>query len=389
MCVIKILLPNQMPKKEQLMNAVYNNWHSFGLVIRNQNPKKGEKPFELIRQVPQKEVDWKEVYDLLHDNINAERILHLRHNTAGATTLENCHPFKVFDDGKESVWFMHNGTLHSYKSRKPGTTYVNGQQSYVDDPDGPSDTQNFANEELAPMLNSDFGTGKADIQNPRFMRILNKFWATNNRGILIPSDPKKSWKLIDVALNPWKKIKGEGDVEFISSNDDYYDKVIRGPEFERREERRKQELEQSKTKHTNTNPASSQSSNNNIISLSGWSNRNRGIFDKAFDLSKLPSEITNDWQVWARETAVSLGYLTSKEIDILFEKTDEATLRMLTEATFTDYALLYEQYEKLEEKLRRASAVIASLKGSGKTAVGALVEQLEMNNYPAEDEAVA
>lgn len=54
---------------------------------------------------PIKTMDYNEAYE--HLQSGRPYIAHLRYTTRGATTLENCHPFKSGDDG----WLFHNGTV--------------------------------------------------------------------------------------------------------------------------------------------------------------------------------------------------------------------------------------------------------------------------------------
>src|SRR5690606_17004863 len=106
-----------------------------------------------------------------------------------------------------------------------------------DDPDGPSDTKNFVDQVLIPYTASmDFGGGAGDIQNEHYKKLINKFWpASSNRGVLIASDNPAFF------IDSWKEISdGDGD-KFLASNDDYFDKVIRGPEHERRLVREEEE----------------------------------------------------------------------------------------------------------------------------------------------------
>ena len=142
MCNIIILKPGQMPVKSDLFNMCYNNWHSFGLV------SEVDGKLDVVREVPENnEVDPERVLKLLSDNRQYKRYLHVRHNTVGATSLENTHPFDVYYDSKSgrTVLFMHNGTLHEYKGSYIGGAY----QSYsTSDNTGDSDTKRFTEEVL-------------------------------------------------------------------------------------------------------------------------------------------------------------------------------------------------------------------------------------------------
>lgn len=338
MCNIFWLEPKQMPTKLQVYNAVYNNWHSMGAVIRHHGKHKdGGDKLEVINHVPEKgEVDPKMVYELMGDNIDHQRIIHVRHNTAGKTDLSNCHPFKVFESKDDEIYFMHNGTLYTYKEM------VNG----VAVEDGPSDSLNFANKILIPLFEK---LKNPDINNTLTQTIINKFWAGNNRGILISRQSEKP-VLIDLQANPWKKVPGDGGSEFISSNNDYFTEVKRGPEYTRREAAKK-EMEEKKR--------------GNVVKLSDFSKKERHGFHR---LSTSPSAILNDWEFYDRPHAIAAGYLLRHELkDAL--KTDEEGFLDLVEWIFSDYAQLFQENEETEGKLGRATKIIASLKAGKKEKV--------------------
>jgi len=348
MCNISILKSGTMMTVDQIDNVVYNNWHSMGLLIR-----KGKK-LEAIHLVPENgELDPKFVYDLLAQNIEHERIIHVRHNTAGATNLENCHPFNVYEDKKSTVWFMHNGTLHLYKSKKPSSTGT----SFIDDEDGPSDTLNFANDVVRPYLECDMGSGKGDVTNPRFQRTINKFWSTGNRGILVSSS-NPNYFLIDQGSTGcgWKTIKGKDGKEFLSSNDDYFAKVTRGPEAARRLVRE----EEAKKRHTYPSPAvvgGSGASSQNVVKLSDHLPGRPGFYG----LSASPSKIMEQYDFYDRESGVGVGYLNGAELD-QFLTEDRSGFLALVEYIFSDYAQLFEENKILEAKHKTASNMVAQLK---------------------------
>src|SRR5690242_17622380 len=145
MCKIVILKKGQMLPFDKLQNAVWNNWHSYGIVV------KGPKKFDIFKKVADGddgEISADEIQDILAKNQEFDRFLHVRHNTAGATDEGNTHPMTVYRDKHRQVEFMHNGTLYEYKSKKPSAD----GKSLVDDDSGPSDTRNFADEVLIPYL---------------------------------------------------------------------------------------------------------------------------------------------------------------------------------------------------------------------------------------------
>lgn len=333
MCKIYILKPGQMPKKADLTNAVYNNWHSYGLVtkvdgkldIKKETPKSGE-------------VDPEVVWKLLEDDIEYERFLHLRHNTAGATSDENCHPFEIFYSKKRHVVFMHNGTLTSYKSKM----YTQNGAA-VDDPDGPSDTKNFVDHILLPLFSKFTGEdGPGDILDPTIRAITLRFWESGNRGLFISSNQE------EFLMGEWKKDKAEDGSEYLTSNDLYHDKVIRGPEFERRKKKLEEKLKDRKSKGSSFRP---------ISDLKDFAFGSR---QKLGDLSQSPINILNDWDIYSREGAISLGYATADELREIYS--DEKTCLFLMDWIFTDYAALYDEHEKLQKKLISAQNHIAGMK---------------------------
>lgn len=334
MCSITHHLPGTMPPVTMIENAAYNNWHSFGLVVK----KDGK--LEIIKEVPESgEVDPKKVYDLLGKYKDYERFLHLRHNTAGATTLENTHPFDVYYDKKTKrhVVFMHNGTFYPYVSKK----VVNA--CTVDDPDGPSDTKNFVDMVLIPYLTSmDFGKGKADIQNKLTQDLIKKFWNGANRGVLISSD-QAPWFIDD-----WKEVGPIGN-KFKASNDQYFEKVIRGPEYTRRLVREAQEKQTGQVARSNlvTNP------------FARLQDFQLDVKHGFYSLSESMVSIFDDWDVWDRSGAVALGYCSSDELKELYK--DEASCIACMDWVFTDYAKLYKEYQELEEKHDRATKRIATM----------------------------
>lgn len=355
MCVILHLKPGVMPIKDQLWNACYNNWHSFGLVT------KVDGRLDIVKKCPESgEVDPQEVWDLAQKDIEFERFLHLRHNTAGATTVENTHPFDVYyQDGKRhrQVVFMHNGTFYNYKSKKKGPT---GNE--IDDDSGPSDTKNFVDRVLVPSLSQlDRGDGKGDIQNPFFKEMVKKFWSANNRGLLISSDQEP------VFIDDWKIVKGEGGKEFLASNDTYFDKVDRGPEHTRRLVRAENEK---KARGTGTP----------IVTTSGKQFVRLADFDFGptrhpfFTLSESTVNILNDWDFYDRKNAVSLGYASLEELSDLYREKNDCLVVM--DWIFTDYAQLYKEYEDLEEKHKKASNKIAELVESIKSLTPQKVEEV-------------
>lgn len=331
MCVIIKLEGGQSIPMNMLENACYNNWHSYGLVTMV------DDKMDIVKVVPESgEVDPEEVYDLLEANKEYRRYLHLRHNTAGATNLENTHPFDVYYDpktGRQRV-FMHNGTMYSYKSKKTTDTGVT-----VDDDDGPSDTKNYVDEVLIPFLASVSG----DIKTPIIRKALSNFWPTgDNRGVIISNDQG------DLFTGTWKTIKpfeNDEDTWFTASNDLYFDRCKRGPEYDRREEKAKLERQNS-----------FQESASKCDTLKEFKISETHGF---YELSDSMSDLLSDWDLYDREHAVNLGMATADELEELYKhKTDFITV---FEWIASDYYTLYQQFLDIEEKHNKATKRIATL----------------------------
>lgn len=348
MCAIIHLKAGVTMPITALENACYNNWHSFGIVVK----KPGK--LEIIKEVPKSgEIDPDDIQEILNKNKEFERFLHVRHNTAGATNLENTHPFDVYKakgKGGREVVFMHNGTLYTYKSKM---TTPDGRT--IDDDTGPSDTKNFVDQVLIPYLGcADFGKGRGDIESPEMMTLLRQFWpGTGNRGLLISSDQTPLY------LGDWKKITREG-VDFLASNDDYFDACKRGPEFDRREkaeeEKKKAEAARFQAGNITTSRAVAPSAGR-LHELKEFTFGKKHPF---FDLSASMAHIVNDWDIYDRHSAVSLGCASVDELAELYKSEKDCLFVM--DWIFTDYYNLYQDFLKLEDKHEKATKMIASLR---------------------------
>lgn len=340
MCNILILKPGQMIPQEDFWNMCYNNWHSYGLVT------KVDGKLDVKKKVPKSgEIDPQELWDLCQADIQYERIVHVRHTTAGTTTLDNCHPFDLYYDqasGKH-VMFAHNGTLYQYKSKKYDEKGI-----AVDDDTGPSDTQNFATKILQPLLAGwNGGTGKADIHNEMFKRIVREFWpATSNRGIIIANDQAS------FIFGDWKKMKIEDGSEVITANEEYFSTVKRGPEYSRREAARRKAAEDRNKCTTN--------SSNSMIPVTNVDSFHFGVMKEHFKLTSSLTKIFDDYNVWQRPGSAALAAATRDELLELYE--DKAVCIALMDHIFTDYYKMYEELLGEEEDHQRASKMIAVLK---------------------------
>lgn len=365
MCNIIQLHPGQMIPDDKLQNMCYNNWHSFGLVVRIPATKNDIARLDITKEVPESgEIDWKKIKDLLDKNIDLERWLHVRHTTAGTTTIDNCHPFDVYYDertGKQIV-FMHNGTLHNFKSKKPNP---NSNGSFIDDDDGPSDTQNYVNQILQPAVaGMDFGDGIGDIQNGLFKRFIRSDWIDdNNRGVLIANDQQA------LILGKWKlRYFGEKTEEnrFLTSNDEYFDEVKRGPEHSRRLVRERQEREAREAQQKAAKSTSKGRSSVPIVSVKDLIDQ----LNNTYKLSSSAANLLSDFDFYLRDKTVAVGNLTMDEIEELY--LHETDCINVMNWVFTDYASLYDEFCESETKHEKATKMIATLKTE--------IERLEAEN---------
>lgn len=331
MCVIACFKPNQMPPKDMLFNAVYNNWHSYGLVTKIDNK------LDIKRVVPENgEVDPQEVYDALHADVDYERFLHLRHNTAGATNLENCHPFDLYYNEKTGrhLVFMHNGTLYPYVDKK----WDYQTNKFVENPGGPSDSKKFAEELSEYIAAMNFGTGVGDIHHELFKKVVIGNWSGSNRGLIIASDQAPFF------IDQWKEVGPHGN-KFKASNDDYFDSVKRGPEFTRRSLREAKKKEEAKR-------------NSGITPLRDVAIKKRHGF---YDLRDSLVNVIEDDDFLTREGVSALGYASRDELEQLYS--DKATCLTVMDWVFTEYAVMLEELTESQQKHYAATKMIAELKG--------------------------
>ena len=326
------------PKFENMVN---NNPHGFGLILKDAKNHK----LEVIRRCPEKGNDPKEIYDLLEDNKDIERFLHVRWRTDGPVNLENTHPFPSYISDKRQVWFMHNGILHDFKPKTKCTTYENGIKTEIPGEDDTSDSKKFNEEFLAPYLLRHVGeNGPGDITDPLFQKVVTKFWGIgDSKGLLISNDQpcffinKKSWKELDF---------GKG--KFWSSNDTYFDTLTRGPAFEAK---KKKEEEASRK-------ARFQSQSNEGGALTDLKNVN--LKPKAV-LTEDLSRIFEDYDIWTEKGMASLNNLTEHEFRHLVEKAPEEAVNLLL--TLTGY------YSDLFEKHTRAVSYLKEVKAKGSSKI--------------------
>lgn len=344
MCNILALSPGVMLPFDKFENMVNNNPHGFGLILKD--PK--HKRLEVIRRCNVKGNDPKEIFDLIDDNKDIERYLHVRWRTDGPIDIDNTHPFPAYASDKRQVYFMHNGILHDYKPKCKTTTYENGVAVVSEAEEGTSDSKKFNDEFLAPYLLRHVGeNGPADISDPVFQGIVQKFWGHgDSKGLLVSNDQdfvlinRKSWKELDF---------GKG--KFWSSNDTYFNTLSRGPVFEEQKKKREEEAKKREGRFQNRGANDSGA----ITDLKNVNLKPRATLTE--DLSR----IFEDYDIWTEEGMASLNNLTNLELDHLVKHSPEEAVNLLL--TLTGY------YSDLHEKHTRAVRYLKEVKEKGSSKV--------------------
>lgn len=360
MCVICVLPKGVVLPYNKLENAVFNNPHGYGIVLKDNNR------LEVKKKYYPEGTDPEEIAKILEDNKDIERILHVRWKTEGGLGLDNTQPFSVYySEGKKLIHreFMHNGTLYEYKSHSSyGQERMGYGYAQIPDPDAPSDSRNFAEKVLRPLfLNYSGPESKADISDPFFQKVVEKFWGSGtNRGIIIANDQDN----FIINRSAWSVIKTEtGDV--LASNDSYFDKLERGYEFEKREKakREAERIAREAAQSTGTNvvpfgrQAASRSSHDWPMSkLSDVS------FTKRKEITKDITDFFNDMDLYNEDEGyASLAALTADEIEDLCytdPKQMAAFVLMLT-STLENY---YKSAKSAIQAKDKATKLVATLK---------------------------
>ena len=221
MCVIFHQVPGYTLPYDKLENAVWNNPHGYGIVLKENGR------LQTIKELPANGNNPKEIYKILKDNEDIERFVHLRWKTQGDISIENTQPFTVYSSKKREILFMHNGTIHEAPPKA-----FEGAMKEAGITANSSDSIKFALGILAPVLERLQGVhGTADLTDPYVQNVIHKLWPyNNNRGILISSDQQP----LILGANSWSTVKMSDGKEFHASNDEYFDVLKRGDEYERR-----------------------------------------------------------------------------------------------------------------------------------------------------------
>lgn len=321
MCVIIEQKIGYTLPKEMLKMAMFNNPHGYGLVIKDPVNKK----VQVIRKL---KADLEEVYDLLKDNEDCLRYLHLRWKTEGEISEDNVHPFCVFYSDARQIYFMHNGTL-PYKFKPSNAEKI-------------SDSKKFNDTWLTPFLSRLHGKeGKGDYHDDWFISQLKDVWTgDHNRGLIVSND------LEPLFINDkfWKVIKDGHGNEFYASNDTYFEKLIRGPEYDRLK-KEKEEAEKAAKKFQI--PSNSNTNTPKILTEL-----------KDVDLAPVPKidleRIFEDLDLYTSDGYLALAAVTSSEFDELCLKNPDTASSLLLNIT-TEYKDLFYELEALRKSVKLAT----------------------------------
>lgn len=338
MCNITVLPPKKNIPMKLLQNAVWNNPHGFGLIIDHGEKKKKDR-LEVIRRFHESGTDPEEIDDLLRSNDEFNRFLHVRWQTEGARNLDNCHPFKIYDDGKNQAYFMHNGTLYDWKPKSQSDTRC--------------DSKIFAEEFLSEFLED----RKGDYSSDWSKKIIHKFWGSStNRGLIVSTNQLP----VFINLSDWKDIQTtdeEGkELKFRSSNDEYFTTLKRGFEYDRLEAEKKRLEEERRNKAQSELPLVAGQDGSKpswpIIKLNSLN------FKPNKDLSEELTHIFNDSNLWEEDGLASLENVTPLEFETACVKKPSEMASLLVYLT-SEFARVVLEKNTAEEKHTSATKIIA------------------------------
>lgn len=336
MCNIVALKAGVSLPYDKFENMTYNNPHGFGLILKDTKNKK----IELIRKCHKDGNDPKEIYELLEDNIDLERYLHVRWRTDGPIDIDNTHPFTAYYSDKRQVYFMHNGVLNDFKPRPKSVSHVGGQR--IEEPgEDVSDSKKFNDEFLSKFLLRLQGEhGSADITDPFFQQIVSKYWTGGSRGLLVCNDLDP----VFINMKEWKELDlGRG--KFMSANDTYFNNLSRGPVFEERKKAKEKEDAEKRSRFPQTSEVRRGHNGGIITDL-----KDVVIKPKPF----IPENLSNtfeDYNIWSEEGMASLSQITEVDFAAFVEKSPEQAVALLVVLT-SYYKDLLAKCDKMRNHLK-------------------------------------
>lgn len=207
MCTI-LFLPKNVPiKEDSIRNMVLNNPDGFGLLFKDTDGTVKQ----VAREFYPDGTDPNRVIHMLKKYKQYDRLVHVRYNTVGHSSLDNTHPFEVFNNKKRTVYMMHNGTLYDYRPQDVSK----------------SDSRLFAEIFLTPLLKEH--TVNGDYYRGMLPKVIDKFVSTQSKIVLWGSH------LEPLFIGPWIHEKNtDGSYHYSTSNNDYFTAFNRSRSVEAR-----------------------------------------------------------------------------------------------------------------------------------------------------------
>lgn len=207
MCNI-LFLPKNIPIKEDaIRNMVLNNPDGFGMLFKDTDGTVKQ----VAREFYPEGTDPNRVIHMLKKFKQYDRLVHVRYNTVGESSLANTHPFEVFNSKKRTVYMMHNGTMYDYKPQDQTK----------------SDSRFFSEIFLTPLLKEH--TVQGDYFKGVIPKIIDKFSSLQSKIVLWGSH------LEPLFIGPWIHEKNtDGTYHYSTSNNDYFGSINRSRSVEAR-----------------------------------------------------------------------------------------------------------------------------------------------------------
>lgn len=177
---------------------VLNNPDGFGMLFKDTDGTVKQ----VAREFYPEGTDPNRVIHMLKKYKQYDRLVHVRYNTVGESSLANTHPFEVFNSKKRTVYMMHNGTMYDYKPQDQTK----------------SDSRFFSEIFLTPLLKEH--TVQGDYFKGVIPKIIDKFSSLQSKIVLWGS------RLEPLFIGPWIHEKNtDGTYHYSTSNNDYFGHV--------------------------------------------------------------------------------------------------------------------------------------------------------------------
>lgn len=337
MCSIFKLNKGQMIPYDKFFNAMHNNEHGYGILLKDANNK-----MEVRKGLPEK-VDPEGVYRILEDNIDVIRWVHLRNQSKGDISKDNVQPIPVYHSSKVQAYFMHNGTIYNTNFNQNLKDHVAKYDEVKD-----SDSVVFARQKLEPFLARFKGAnGFVDVTDPFFGAYIDGMWQSQyGRGVIITNHGEYL-----TSYNSWHKIKDTDGNDLLTSNDDYYDLLKRGTLFD---QRKKEEDEKRAKEYKPIVPVGQPSGGKFQQRLQSTP------FMYELNVSQQLKEAFFDIDIYSPEGQIAMSYLDHSELVDIFKEQpeDSATLFSVLTAYLVD---AYEGLSKITKKHDIATQKVAEL----------------------------